>query len=251
MKIFFTILLIAIGSVSIFATGQQADLVVYQGELRLPDGKELQYVHTGYASTYERDIVFTAKRGILSGPYVIDNTKKELPTELEAALKELAKLKASEDRQKRVVKERPKGPPQSGITKTPGNGVFQYGAKKRDLEAVIGEGEPDSKFDDVYFVEYPAAGVQVSYDNKKHTVHVIFLYNNAPRSKGFTVPKVLTDKGIGWDATAEDILKVYGKPLKDYDDDSKTRRRLEYPGIDFLFGGIQLGRIGILGPDGN
>jgi hypothetical protein len=169
----------------------------FTGELRIPDGKELQYVHAGYASTYERDIIFTVKRGIVSGPYVIDNTKRELPTELEAALKELEKLKASETRKKSPPKALQKRRPKSGITIVPGEGVFRHGTKKKDLEAVIGKGDPDSKFDDVYFVEYPAAGVQVSYDNGKDTVHVIFLYNNAPRYKGFVVPKVLTDKGIG------------------------------------------------------
>ncbi len=223
----------------------------FSGELRIPDGKRLQYVHMGYGSTFERDIIFTVKRGVASDYHIVDNSKAELPTESDAARKELEELRVAETRKKRLPKERAKRPPTSGIMIVPGKSVFRHGARKEDLEAIIGEGEPGSKYDDVYFVDYPAVGVQVSYDNRKNTVHVIFLYNNAPRYDGFTVPKVLTDKGIGWDATAEDILKVYGKPLKDYDDESKTWRRLEYPGIDFLFGGTKLGRIGILGPDGN
>jgi hypothetical protein len=48
-------------------------------------------------------------------------------------------------------------------------------------------------------------------------------------------------------------MKAYGKPQKDFGDESPARswRRLEYPGIDFRFEGERLVRIGILGPDGN
>jgi len=223
----------------------------FSGELRVPDGKELQYVHMGYGSTYERDLIFVVKAGKVSEPVIVDNTKKPIPSELEAVRRELEKLKAAEDRKVVDAKERSKRTPMSGITIVPGHGVFRYGAKRKDLEAVIGEGDSSNKYDDVYFVEYPAAGVQVSYDNGKDTVHVIFLYNNAPRNGGFVVPKVLTDKGISWNVTDNDILKAYGKPLKDFSDDSKSWRRLEYTGIDFLFQGGHLGRIGVLGPDGN
>lgn len=223
----------------------------FSGKLRVPDGKELRYVHMGYGSTYERDLIFVVRAGKVSDPTVFDNTKAPLPSEIEAARRELEKLKAAEDKKASVPRERSKRMPKSGITIIPGQGVFSYGTKKKDLEAVVGEGEASSKFDDVYFVEYPAAGAQVSYDNLKHTVHVIFLYNNAPRYEGFAVPKILTDKGISWNATDEDIVKAYGKPLKDYSDESKSWRRLEYPRIDFLFQGGHLGRIGILGPDGN
>ncbi len=223
----------------------------FTGELRIPDGKELQYVHMGYGSTYERDIIFTAKLGDVTGPYVIDNTTKELPSELEAARRELEKLKAAEERKMKPTEKPAKRRPLSGITITPGQGIFKYGTKRVDLEAVVGEGDAESPYEDVYFVEYPAAGVQASYDNGKDTVHVIFLYNNAPHYPGFAIPEVRTEKGISWTSTGEDILKAYGKPLKDFSDDSKTWRRLEYPGIDFLFQGGQLERIGILGPDGN
>lgn len=223
----------------------------FSGELRIPDGKRLQYVHMGYGSTYERDIVFSIEKGIASGPVVLDHTKEELPSEFDSARRELEKLKAAEDSQTKPASQKTKRGPKSGITITPGQGVFRHGIRRKDIEAVVGEGDVDSSFDDVYFVEYPAAGVQVSYQKRKHTVHVIFLYNNASRYEKFIVPKVLTDKGISWDSTDEDVLIAYGKPLKDYGDESKSWRRLEYPGIDFLFGGGKLGRIGILGPDGN
>jgi len=223
----------------------------FSGEMRVPDGKELQYVHMGYGSTYERDLIFEVKAGVVSEPTVIDNTKAPLPSEVEATRRELEKLKAEENVKPPVAKDAAKREPKNGISIVPGEGVFRYGVEKSSLEAVIGEGKPASKYKDVYFVEYPDAGVQVSYDNGKNTVHVIFLYNNASRYENFTVPKVLTDKGISWNASDEDVLKAYGKPLKDFSDESKTWRRLEYPGIDFLFQGGRLGRIGILGPDGN
>jgi len=231
----------------------------FTGQLRVPDGKELQYVHMGYGSTYERDLIFEVKTGNVSGPTIIDNTKRALPSESEAALKELQKLKESPLGDKpafgpvkpKASQGKIKREPKSGITIAPGQGVFRVGTKRADLEAVIGDGEEGSTYDDVYFVEYPKAGVQVSYENKKDVVHVIFLYNQQPRYENFITPTVNTDKGIDWNSTDEDVVKAYGKPLKDFSDKSKSWRRLEYPGVDFLFQGGKLGRIGILGPGGN
>ena len=232
----------------------------YTGELRVPDGKELRYVHMGYGSTYERDLIFRVKSGNVSEPEIIDNTKAKLPSETEVAFKELEKLKQSPLGEKpafgpatAMAKSETKLEPKSGIVIVPGQGVFSVGTKRVDLEAVLGDGKADSNFDDVYFVEYPKAGVQVSYENSKNTVHVFFLYNQQARYEGFAIPVVKTDKGIDWNATPDDILKAYGKPKKDFSDEgpAKSWRRLEYPGIDFLFQGGRLGRIGILGPDGN
>jgi hypothetical protein len=49
----------------------------FTGELRLPDGKQLQYVHMGYGSVYERDIVLSVAAGKVTGKEVIDNTRRE------------------------------------------------------------------------------------------------------------------------------------------------------------------------------
>lgn len=223
----------------------------YSDELRVPDGERLQYVHMGYGSTYERDIIFTIKNGHAKGPFVIDHSAEKLPSELESTRKELAKLKASEDRKDKPPKAKVTKKPKSGITITPGQGIFKVGTSRAEMERILGDGEASSTYDDVYFVEYPLAGVQVSYERKSNSVHVIFLYKNSERYERFVVPKVLTDKGISWDATEEDVIRIYGKAPKDYSDESKSWRRLEYPGIDFLFQGGSLGRIGILGPDGN
>ena len=37
--------------------------------------------------------------------------------------------------------------------------------REEKVEAFIGEGENRSRFDDVYFVDYPAKGIQISYNN--------------------------------------------------------------------------------------
>jgi hypothetical protein len=230
----------------------------FTGELRVPDGKLLQYVHMGYGSTYQRDMIFKVDNGIVSEPETIDNTKITLPSETQAALKELQKLKKSPLGNKPLLgparaQPKPTRNPKSGIVIVPGQGVFSVRTKRYDLESVIGDGEAGSKYDDVYFVEYPKAGVQVSYENSTNTVHVIFLYNQQSRYENFVMPKVRTDRGIDWNSTPEDILKAYGSPVHDYQDESpaKSWRRLEFAGIDFLFQGGRLGRIGILGPDGN
>jgi len=67
----------------------------YSGELRIPDGKQLQYVHMGYGSVYERDIILTVASGKVVKRETIDNTKKKLPSTDELERKELEKLKKS------------------------------------------------------------------------------------------------------------------------------------------------------------
>jgi hypothetical protein len=37
----------------------------FSGRLRIPQGKLLEYVHGGYASTYERDVLLTLKNGVV------------------------------------------------------------------------------------------------------------------------------------------------------------------------------------------
>lgn len=216
----------------------------FTGELRIPDGEQLRYVHSGYASIYERDIVFDVSTGFVGLPRIIDNTKAPTPSELELMKAELAKLKAKSNREKAGERSKLRA-----IHIVPGEGPFKFGTPRKQLERVIGKGVPDSNFEDVYFVEYPAYGVQASFDNKTNKVHVIFLYPGA--SDEILRSTVKTSKGIDWNSSEEDVLAAYGKPLQDYSDESKSWRRLEYPGFDFKFGGGQLVRIGVLGPDGN
>lgn len=45
----------------------------YSGSLRIPTGKQLQYVHEGYQSRYEKDLIFKVRNGIIIGQYTIGN----------------------------------------------------------------------------------------------------------------------------------------------------------------------------------
>jgi hypothetical protein len=38
----------------------------YSGTIRLPQGKMLEYIHMGYGSTYERDLLLEFKKGVLT-----------------------------------------------------------------------------------------------------------------------------------------------------------------------------------------
>ena len=47
----------------------------YSGTLRVPQGRQLKYVHMGYASTYERDLMLQIERGVLRGTWVRHNAQ--------------------------------------------------------------------------------------------------------------------------------------------------------------------------------
>jgi hypothetical protein len=67
----------------------------FSGELRVPDGMRLQYVHMGYGSVYERDIFISVKKGKITDKKIVDNTKKKPESERELERRELEKLKDS------------------------------------------------------------------------------------------------------------------------------------------------------------
>lgn len=49
----------------------------YSGEIRIPQGKLLDYVHGGFASTYERDVFLKFEKGVLVAKRVHENGKAE------------------------------------------------------------------------------------------------------------------------------------------------------------------------------
>jgi hypothetical protein len=49
----------------------------FSGCLRIPQGKRLEYVHMGYASTYERDVLLTLQNGVVVAKEVRVNGKGE------------------------------------------------------------------------------------------------------------------------------------------------------------------------------
>lgn len=65
----------------------------FSGELRIPDGKMIKYVHMGYGSAYEREIILKVEAGKVIGESIIDNIQKEIPSELELQRQELEKMK--------------------------------------------------------------------------------------------------------------------------------------------------------------
>jgi hypothetical protein len=81
--------------ISIIFSKQKAPIKAtwFSGTLRIPQGKQLRYVHMGYGSIYEKEIILTVENGKLTKENIIDNTKKRLPSELEGELEELQKIK--------------------------------------------------------------------------------------------------------------------------------------------------------------
>ena len=56
-------------------SGQRMKATWFTGELRVQDGRMLEYVHAGWGSIYEREIILTIKDGKLVDEAVIDNTE--------------------------------------------------------------------------------------------------------------------------------------------------------------------------------
>jgi hypothetical protein len=65
----------------------------FSGDLRLPEGKLLQYVHMGYGSVYERELTLSVESGRVTKESVVDYTQITLPSELELQRRELEKMK--------------------------------------------------------------------------------------------------------------------------------------------------------------
>lgn len=226
----------------------------FSDKLHVPDGEQLKYVHSGYASIYERDITFDVDAGKIIKMEIIDNTKSELPSDSEIYRQELEKLKKKESQEKQV------NSTQSSVQKydeknetiiitNKGWKEVVIGADRKVIEKVLGEGEYDGrKYEDVYFVEYPLKGVQISYTNKNDEAYAIFFHKNKQTYySDFITAPIQTDKGITWNSSPEDVINAYGKPPRDFGDDTGNNawRRLEYDKIDFLFQRGEMSRISI------
>lgn len=51
----------------------------FSGTLRIPQGKMLSYIHMGYESIYENDLIITIENGKVINEQIVDNTKGRLP----------------------------------------------------------------------------------------------------------------------------------------------------------------------------
>lgn len=49
----------------------------FTGTLRIPDGERISYVHMGYGSKYEREIMIKVENGKVTAQFVVDNTEKK------------------------------------------------------------------------------------------------------------------------------------------------------------------------------
>lgn len=225
----------------------------FSDKLRVLDGKQLKYVHSGYASIYERDLIFDVDAGKIVKQETIDNTKRELPSDQEIYQQELQRLKKKASEEKPVNStlspaQKANEKSESVLITDNGWGTVSVGAKRKIIETVLGKGEHDGrKYDDVYFVEYPQKGIQISYTNKSDEAYAIFFYNKQTYYGDFVTAPVKTDKGITWSSSPEDVIKAYGKPPRDFSDDTGNNawRRLEYDKIDFLFEYGRMTRISV------
>lgn len=49
----------------------------YSGTLRIPQGERLEYVHMGYHSIFERDLLLDVERGVVKGSRTVHNEAPE------------------------------------------------------------------------------------------------------------------------------------------------------------------------------
>lgn len=216
----------------------------FSGSLNVPDGKLLEYVHMGYGSVYERDIIFKVESGKIVKQEVIDNTKRTLPSNLELQRQELERMRKSSEEDKPVT-EKTKINNKGFVVAGEGWGIVRLNATRTDIENALGKGKLRSKYNDVYFIDFEEIGVQVSFNNSDNRVKAIFFYNHQQLDENLEVFNGETDKGINWSSSEEDILRTYGKPKNDYS--GIGWRRLVFDGIDFRFENKKLVRIGIPG----
>jgi len=77
----------------------------FTGTLRAPQGEPLLYVHMGYGSVYEKELMISIKEGRVLSEVIVDNTKIKLPSGHDRSLDEMRKLGEWE---KSTKKEKPK-----------------------------------------------------------------------------------------------------------------------------------------------
>lgn len=215
----------------------------FSGELRVPQGKLLLYVHNSYLSVYERDIMFRVKAGIVESPTAVDNTKKPQTWEFGYTDRYATPLGSFDI----------SGPPvdvTAGIVDliiaSSGLGKIHLGMTRDGVAALLGRGETIQRHgvEDAYFNDYGDSTIQITFEKQTNTATAIYFFN-----KGRQSLRLKTDKGVGFDASPIDVLKAYGqcpdlkrRPASDHHPASVDCR---YPGIDFRFEQDKLVRIGI------
>lgn len=73
----------------------------FSGKIKVPQGEMLDYVHMGYASLYERDLILEIKNGGLVNEYVVENDDQFQERLKEKERKETERLeKQAKDKKK-------------------------------------------------------------------------------------------------------------------------------------------------------
>lgn len=76
----------------------------FSGKIRVPQGEMLDYVHMGYASLYERDLILEIKNGELVNEYVVQNEEEFQERLKDKKRKEIERLeKQVKDKKKEEV----------------------------------------------------------------------------------------------------------------------------------------------------
>jgi hypothetical protein len=218
----------------------------YTGELRLPQGRQLLYIHNPYQSIYEREVVFRVRAGLVEPPTTVDNRKKPLPQEYgntDRYAPPLGSFDISSSPPDLSIETR------GLITAGVGLGKIILGAPEEQLKELLGPSERlylGYQAVDEFHVDYVESVVQIRYDLPNKTAAAIYFNNMGARSR-----HVKTDRGIGFSATADDIRKAYGEPseirkILVSEISPATATDYRYPGIEFRFENEKLIRITIV-----
>jgi len=88
----------------IFPRQKQVIADWFSGKIRIPQGEMLDYVHMGYASLYERDLILDIRNGELVNEYVIENEEEFQERLKDKERKETERLeKQAKDKKKEKV----------------------------------------------------------------------------------------------------------------------------------------------------
>src|SRR5262245_38946747 len=81
-----------------------------------------------------------------------------------------------------------------------GWGDVRLEASKKAVEKVLGKFPEIDSVGDVYFVDYPEKGIQLSFKTKTNKVNAIYFYNKQLRYEHFATFAGKTSKGIDWNS---------------------------------------------------
>jgi hypothetical protein len=224
----------------------------YHGTLQSPLGKRLGYIHLGFGSIYEQEMLFEVKNGVADGPKFRDNRNTPLPEHWIAGPGYDHELVAQPIKF-RVFEARLRGRetilPGAGLGK-----ILSIGATRDSIESLLGKGDdlaPAFHLSETNMVEYRSPRIIASYGQSSRVLEAIYFHAARPRYPNDNVSTFKTDKGIDWTATVGDVRKAYGPPISSDSGRYDAMRSIEwkvldYPGIEFRFENERLVRIGVL-----